>query len=225
MELDTIRLHHSGWTHTNGWTSQGRIYKTVSVVPDRDAKVFDSAGYVPIVSLPGSRLQSHKEAFPVHKISGSGLFILAEDLPYVDYDTCADAYWFHSSNEGPADFFESDYQDTHFLHVGRIHSALERRVDRSESGGLRPWIHVFKIKNPRKNLMRLWKEDFGDPEPVNSNRISRYVNTYERPGSVSLVGSTKCFEMVDSIDVDGLGGVYEFDDLPTHYREKLLPYV
>ena len=222
MELDTIRLQHSGRMYTNGRTSTGRIYKTVPVVPDRDAKVFDSAGHVPIVSLPGSRLQSHKEAFPVHRVGGSGLFILAEDLPYVDYDTCADAYWFHSSNEGPEDFFESDYQDTRFLHVGRIHSALERRADRTK---LRPWIHVFKIKNPRKNLMRLWKEDFGDPEPVNSDRISRYINTYERPGSVSLVGSTKCFEMVDSIDVDGLGGVYEFNDLPTHYREKLLPYV
>lgn len=225
MELDTIRLWHSCWTYTNGWTNQGRIYATVPVVPDRDAKVFDSAGYVPIVSLPGSRLQSHKEAFPVHKVGGSGLFILAEDLPYVDYDTCADAYWFHSSNEGPEDFCESISMYTPLLHVGRIHSALERRVDRSESGDLRPWIHVFKIKNPRKNLMRLWKEDFGDPEPANSDRISRYINTYERPGSVSLVGATKCFEMVDSIDVDGLGGVYEFDDLPTRYREKLLPYV
>ena len=64
MELDTIRLYHSGWTYTNGWTSQGRIYQTVPVVPDRDAMVFDSAGYVSIVSLPGSRLQAHKEAFP-----------------------------------------------------------------------------------------------------------------------------------------------------------------
>ena len=225
MALDTIRLHHSGWTYTNGWTSQGRIYKTVPVVPDRDAKVFDSAGCVPIVSLPGSRLQSHKEAFPVHKVGGSGLFILAEDLPYVDYDTCADAYWFHSSNEGPEDFCESVSMYTPYLHVGRIHSALERRVDRSESGGLRPWIHVFKIKNPRKNLMRRWARDSGDPEPINGDRINRYINTYERPGSVSLVGSTKCFEMVDSIDVDGLGGVYEFDDLPTRYREKLLPYM
>ena len=225
MELDTIRLRHWDRTFKNGRTVQGQVDWIIPVVPDRDAKVFDSAGYVPIVSLPGSRLQSHKEAFPVHKVGGSGLFILAEDLPYVDYDTCAGAYWFHSSNEGPEDFFESEYTDTPFLHVGRIHSALERRWDTARGGRYRPWIHVFKIKNPRKNLMRLWKEDFGDPEPINSDRISRYVNTYERPGSVSLVGSTKCFEMVDSIDVDGLGGVYEFDDLPTRYREKLLPYV
>ena len=225
MKLDTIRLRHWGRTFKNGRSVQGQVDWVIPVVPDRDSKVFDSAGYVPSVLLPGSRLQSHKEAFPVHKVGGSGLFILAEDLPYVDYGTCVDAYWFHSSNEGPEEFFESDYQDTHFLHVGRIHSALERRVDRSESGGLRPWIHVFKIKNPRKNLMRRWARDSGEPEPHNGDRINRYINTYERPGSVSLVGSTKCFEMVDSIDVDGLGGVYEFDDLPTYYREKLLPYV
>ena len=225
MELDTIRLHYSGWTYANGWTRQRRSCQTVPVVPDRDAKVFDGGGYVSIASLPGSRLQSHKEAFPVYAVGGSGLFILAEDLPYVDYDICADAYWFHSSNEGPVDFFESDYPDTHFLHVGRIHSALERRADRSKSGGWRPWIHVFKIKNPRKNLMRLWKADFGDPEPANSDRISRYVNAYERPGSVSLVGPTKCFERVDSIDVDGLGDVYEFDELPDKTKERFLPYV
>ena len=225
MELDTIRLRHWDRTFKNGRTIQGQVDWVIPVVPDRDSKVFDSAGYVPIVSLPGSRLQSHKEAFPVHKVGGSGLFILAEDLPYVDYGTCADAYWFHSSNEGPEEFFESDYQDTHFLHVGRIHSALERRVDRSESGGLRPWIHVFKIKNPRKNLMRRWARDSGEPEPITGDRINRYINTYERPGSVSLVGSTKCFEMVDSIDVDGLGGVYEFDELPDKMKERFLPYV
>ena len=224
MELDTIRLRHWDRTLKNGRTVQGQVDWVIPVVPDRDAKVFDSAGYVPVVSLPGSRLQSHKEAFPVHKVGGSGLFILAEDLPYVDYDTCADAYWFHSSNEGPEDF-ESGSLDTHFLHVGRIPSALERRVDRSESGGLRPWIHVFKIKNPRKNLMRRWARDSGDPEPVNGDSINRYINTYERPGSVSLVGSTKCFEMVDSIDVDGLGGVYEFDELPDKMKERFLPYV
>ena len=225
MELDTIRLRHWDRTFKNGRFGQGQVDWVIPVVPDRDSKVFDSAGYVPIVLLPGSRLQSHKEAFPVHKVGGSGLFILAEDLPYVDHGTCVDAYWFHSSNEGPEDFCESVSVYTPFLHVGRIHSALERRVDRSESGGLRPWIHVFKIKNPRKNLMRRWTRDSGEPEPPNGDRINRYINTYERPGSVSLVGSTKCFEMVDSIDVDGLGGVYEFDDLPTRYREKLLPYV
>ena len=224
MELDTIRLHHSGWTYTNGRTVQGQVDWVIPVVPDRDSKVFDSAGYVPIVSLPGSRLQSHKEAFPVHKVGGSGLFILAEDLPYVDYDTCADAYWFHSSNEGPEDF-ESGSLYTQLLHVGRIHSALERRLDIERGGSYRPWIHVFKIKNPRKNLMRLWTEDYGEPEPANRDRINRYINTYERPGSVSLVGSTKCFEMVDSIDVDGLGGVYEFDELPDKMKERFLPYV
>ena len=218
MKLDTIRLWHWDGTY------MGRVNKTVPVVPDRDSKVFDGAGYVPIVSLPGSRLQSHKEAFPVHKIGGSSLCILAEDLPYVDYGTCADAYWFHSSHEGPEDF-GSGYQCARLLHVGRIHSALERRFAIENSSSYRPWIHVFKIKNPRKNLRRLWSEDSGEPEPVNGDRISRYINTYERPGSVSIVGPTKCFEMVDSIDVDGLGGVYEFDDLPTHYREKLLPYV
>ena len=225
MKLDTIRLWHSEMTYTAGRAVPGRVYKTVPVVPDRDSKVFDSAGYVSVDMNPDVSLRSHKEAFPVHKIGGSSLCILAEDLPYVDYDTCADAYWFHSSNEGPGDFLEFDYPDTHLLHVGRIHSALERRVDRSESGGLRPWIHVFKIKNPRKNLMRLWSEDTGAPEPANRDRINRYINTYERPGSVSLVGPTKCFEMVDSIDVGGLGGVYEFDELPTEMKERLLPYV
>ena len=224
MELDTIRLWHWEMTYTTGRAVPGRVYKTVPVVPDRDSKVFDGAGFVPLVTLPGSRLQSHKEAYPVYKVGGSGLFILAEDLPYVDYGTSADAYWFHASHEGPEDFGPC-CQYTRLLHVGRIHSALERRVDRSTSGDLRPWIHVFKIKNPRKNLMRLWTKDSGEPVPVNEYRINRYINTYERPGSVSLVGSTKCFEMVDSIDVDGLGEVYEFDELPTHYREKLLPYV
>lgn len=217
MELDTIRLWHWDWTY------MGRVYKTVPVVPNRDMELFDVTGHLTVDS--SLKLHSHKEAFPVSRVGGSGLFILAEDLPYVDYDTCAGAYWFHSSNEGPADFFESDYQDTHFLHVGRIHSALERRFDSEKSGRYRPWIHVFKIKNPRKNLMRLWVEDSGEPEPINGDRISRYINTYERPGSVSLVGPTKCFEMVDSIDVGGLGGIYEFDDLLFYYREKLLPYV
>lgn len=225
MELDTIRLWHWDWTPKNGLLNKARVYKTVPVIPDRDLKVFDKAGYVSTVPLPGSDLQSHKEAFPVHKIGGSSLCILAEDLPFVDYDTCADAYWFHSSNEGPEDFCESVSMYTPLLHVGRIHSALERRLDIERGGSYRPWIHVFKIKNPRKNLMRLWTEDSGEPEPANRDRINRYINTYERPGSVSLVGSTKCFEMVDSIDVDGLGGVYEFDELPDKMKERFLPYV
>ena len=127
MELDTIRLRHWARTFKNGRTVQRHVDRVVPVIPDRDSKVFDSTGYVFPVPLPGSDLQSHKEAFPGHTIRGSSLCILTEDLPYIDYDTCAGAYWFHSSNEGPGDFFESDYPDTQFLHVGRIHSALERR--------------------------------------------------------------------------------------------------
>lgn len=219
MELDTVNLRHwwSGRTYGRGEFS----YVSVPIIPDRDAKVFDGAGY--IASDFVAEKKSHNDLFDPTKPGASGYFLLKEYLPYLDVDYCVSAYWFHSSRLNEDQFYHDDHaMDT--LHVGSLTAALERRTVIDEGPTPRPYLHVFKLSNPR-SLQRTWVGDCGEPRAYNPLLVSRYINWHECPGSVSLVGHIKNFEMVDTIRVDADASVITFDALPSELKERLQPYV
>ena len=223
MELDTVDLRH--WM-TRGWCLLGDgafSYVSVPIIPDRDAKVFDDAGYVASATVRGQDLKSHNDIFAPEKHVGSGFCLLKEYLPYLDVDYCVSTYWFHASRVN-ADHFCHDGNAHSTLHVGALTAALERRTVIEEGPTPRPYLHVFKLRSPRA-LQKTWAEDDGDPRAYNPNKVSRYINRYECPGSVSLVGHIKNFEMVDTIRVDVDASVITFDALPDELKERILPYV
>ena len=221
MELDTVDLRHwwSGGTH--GYKAFS--YVSVPIVPDRDAKVFDAAGDVVSAVISEKYLLSHNEIFDPTKTGPSEYFLLKEYLPYLDVDYCVSAYWFHASRLSANQFYHDDHaMDT--LHVGALTTALERRTVIEEGPAPRPYLHVFKLRNPQA-LQKTWVMDEGEPGAHNPYKVSRYLNRYECPGSVSLVGYIKNFEMVDTIRVDADASVITFDALPNELKERFLPYV
>ena len=223
MELDTVDLRH--WT-TRGWYVLGDgafSYVSVPIIPDRDAKVFDDAGYVASATVRGQDLKSHNDIFAPEKHVGSGLCLLKEYLPYLDVDYCVSAYWFHASRLNADQFYRGGHA-METLHVGALTAALERRTVIEEGPAPRPYLHVFKLRNPQA-LQKTWVVDAGDPGAHNPDKVSRYINRYECPGSVSLVGHIKNFEMVDTIRVDADASVITFDALPDELKERFLPYV
>ena len=221
MELDTVDLRHwrAGRTYGHGAFS----YVSVPIVPDRDAKVFYAAGYVASATVAENNLKSHNDLFDPTKTGASGYFLLKEYLPYLDVDYCVSAYWFHSSRLN-ADNFYHDGHAMETLHVGALTAALERRTVIEEGPTPRPYLHVFKLRSPRA-LQKTWVEDDGEPKAYSPHKVSRYINRYECPGSVSLVGHIKNFEMVDTIRVDVDASVITFDALPDELKERIQPYV
>ena len=221
MELDTVDLRH--WLAHTWLDYLPETWGTVSVpiVPDRDAKVFDGAGHVASHFI--SATKSHNELFDPTKHIDPGCFLLREYLPYLDVDYCVNAYWFHSSRLN-ANQFDRRRRSRTTLHVGALTAALERRTVIEEGSTPRPYLHVFKLRSPRA-LQKTWVKDEGDPVAYSPHKVSRYLNRYECPGSVSLVGHSKNFEMVDTIRVDADASVITFDALPDELKERIQPYV
>ena len=221
MELDTVDLRH--WWMNGGYGHGAFSYVSVPIVPDRDAKVFYDTGYVASATVAENNLKSHNEVFDPTKAGASGYFLLKEYLPYLDVDHCVSAYWFHSSRLN-ADQFYHDGNAHSTLHVGALTTALERRTVIEEGPTPRPYLHVFKLRSPRA-LQKTWVEDDGEPHAYSPHKVSRYLNRYECPGSVSLVGHIKNFEMVDTIRVDMDASVITFDALSSGLKERIKPYV
>ena len=221
MELDTVDLRHwmPGDWYVPGDETVGNA--SVPIVPDRDAKVFDGAGHVASHFI--SATKSHNELFDPTKHIDPECFLLREYLPYLDVDYCVSTYWFHASRLNAYQFYHDGHSRTR-LHVGAITAALERRTVIEEGPAPRPYLHVFKLRNPQA-LQKMWVMDDGEPGAHNPYKVSRYLNRYECPGSVSLVGYIKNFEMVDTIRVDADASVITFDALPDELKERLLPYV
>lgn len=221
MELDTVDLRHwwSGGTH--GYKAFS--YVSVPIVPDRDAKVFYATGDVVSAVISEKYLLSHNEIFDPTKTGPSEYFLLKEYLPYLDVDYCVNAYWFHSSRLN-ANQFDRRRRSRTTLHVGALTAALERRTVIDEGPTPRPYLHVFKLRSPRA-LQKTWVKDEGDPVAYSPHKVSRYLNRYECPGSVSLVGHSKNFEMVDTIRVGADASVITFDALPDELKERIQPYV
>ena len=219
MELDTVDLRHwwTGRTYGHGAFS----YVSAPIVPDRDAKVFDATGYIASDFI--AEKKSHNDLFDPTKTGASGYFLLKEYLPYLDVDYCVSTYWFHASRLNADQFYHGDHA-METLHVGALTAALERRTVIEEGPAPRPYLHVFKLRNPQA-LQKTWVVDAGDPGAHNPDKVSRYINRYECPGSVSLVGHIKNFEMVDTIRVDADASVITFDALPDELKERFLPYV
>ena len=219
MKLDTVDLRH--WMPWSAYALESCSYVSVPIIPDRDAKVFDDAGYVASNSV--AEKKSHNDLFDPAKTEASGYFLLKEYLPYLDVDYCVSAYWFHASRLNADQFYHEDNVQTK-LHVGDLTAALERRTVLEEGATPRPYLHVFKLRNPQ-SLQKTWVVDDGEPEAHNPDKVSRYLNTYECPGSVSLVGHIKNFEMVDTIQVDVDASVITFDGLSDGLQRRILPYV
>ena len=221
MKLDTVDLRH--WMPWSAYALESFSYVSVPIIPDRDAKVFYDTGYIASATAWGQDLKSHNDIFAPEKHIGSGLCLLKEYLPYLDVDYCVSTYWFHASRVN-ADHFYHDGNAHSTLHVGALTAALERRTVLEEGDTPRPYLHVFKLRSPRA-LQKTWVEDDGEPGAHNPDKVSRYLNTYECPGSVSLVGHIKNFEMVDTIRVGVDASVITFDALPDELKERFLPYV
>ena len=149
-----------------------------------------------------------------------GKVILADDLPLLDYDTAASAYWFHSSTAAP-DEWHPRYQH---LHVGSLAGALSRRGFSErvwDYEGPRPYMYVFKLADP-KTLAKHFRFDTGAPIPIREAKAYRYVNNYECFGSVSMVAQTSMFELVDAFKVpQALGHVLTVGDLEETAPELL----
>lgn len=223
MELDTVDLRH--WRRC-AWGVSGDetvVNVSVPIVPDRDAKVFYDTGYIASAPVWGQDLKSHNDLFGPATYEASGYFLLKESLPYLDVDYCVSTYWFHASRHN-ADHFCHDGNAHSTLHVGALTAALERRTVSEEGPTPRLYLHVFKLRSPQA-LQKTWVEDDGEPGAHNPHKVSRYLNTFECPGSVSLVGHIKNFEMVDTIRVDADASVITFDALSDELQKRIQPYV
>lgn len=222
MKLEHVTLNH--WTD-GVWRPVARAAYSVPVVPDRDLKVFDKYGYLNLDEETGNvkgGAYSHNSIFDPPKAGGSGFFILSEALPYTDHDFAATAYWFHASRY-PAYYFSGDTKRP-TLHVGTIGAALERRFVAREDDELRGHIHVFKLKSPRR-LHKTWVQDVGEPTAHNFTAANRYINSFECPGSVSIVGHIDNFNLVDTVVVGDVQLPYSYDKLPATLQKRLADYV
>ena len=225
MELEHVKLNH--WKHKwKGTWGAVREVCSVPVVPDRDLKVFDKSGFLILDDEERDNLKdgpySHNVVFSPTHLGGTEAFILSESLPYTDHDFAATSYWFHASRY-PEYYFSGDTKRP-TLHVGTIGAALERRYVFEEGNEPRGYIHVFKLKSPRR-LHKTWVRDDGEPTAHNWSAVSRYINTYECPGSVSLVGHIDNFDLVDSVVVGDVELGYSFDKLPEALQKKMAAYV
>lgn len=226
MELEHVTLRHWETEWIGSASIMGRKACSVPVLPDRDLKVFDKYGSLVLDDEVRDNLKggahSHTSVFDPTKLGGSGLFILSEALPYTDHDFAATAYWFHASRY-PAYYFIGDTKRP-TLHVGTIGAALERRFVSDEGSELRGYIHVFKLKSPSR-LHKTWVWDGGEPTAHNYEAVNRYINTYECPGSVSLVGHIDNFNLVDTVEVGDVKLGYSYDKLPATLQKRMAAYV
>lgn len=149
--------------------------------------------------------------------------VLEEDLPILQCpkEDLSKRYWFHSSELNTLDIRTDDF------HVGTIRAALYRRASMGWYDHLtrfRGYVHVLQL-NPEATVHDAILEDDGAPESRGEG-VVRYINTYEAPGSVSLVtnGGPDAFKVVDTIKISETNPATRLWEVPRGAQRKLREY-
>ena len=149
--------------------------------------------------------------------------VLEEDLPILQgpKEDLSKRYWFHSSELSTLDIGHYDF------HVGTIRAALYRRTSIEGCKYLtrfRGYVHVLQL-NPEAQVHDAILKDDGMPESGGKG-VVRYINTYEAPGSVSLVtsGGPDDFKVVDTIKISETNPATRLWEVPRGAQRKLREY-
>lgn len=155
-------------------------------------------------------------------VYSAGLRVLNDSAPHMDaqkvredlwYHTTTTAHWIEQLIEGETadrDFLvrmeqNPDLDTTVMVHLGTVDAALDRAGHRTAFETV--YMYVVRLK-PGVEIAQVVKEDTNDSCPNYagfcerdgySTEVTRYVNMYESPGSISLLANRKSFEVVDRI--------------------------
>ena len=151
-------------------------------------------------------------------LEDSGVDIRSNEAKFLDVKAVRDASWFHvTTTEDWLDKMEDkgiDYEeDMPLLHIGSREAAMDRLRDlmrwRDTSRDGATWyLYELKVKPEAKIQQGIFADEnddcpstAGDAEGTtyDGNGVNRYVNTYEAPGTVSLVANPKALNQVQCV--------------------------
>lgn len=145
----------------------------------------------------GSRVYAHDNI--------KHLMVRAEAVPYFDEDYARNAIWYHATSY--ENWFETAHANRKMVHLGTHESAIDRFEHKKFEGG--NWfLYALKMR-PGADLSPVVvpDDDSVAPEVYNHigsdknymHRVTRYVNAYEAPGSISLVAALSEFEQISVV--------------------------
>lgn len=144
-----------------------------------------------------------------------------EHLPFLDVDNVRNATWFHATDvvdwweqlpAGVDTYFTADGRSIEsvapteegdlMVHIGTRDAALDRALAQST---LDIWLHEVRLRPDTDIRDGVWEDEVTSfPErsghctsgPWLGDGVTRYLNRYEMPGSVSLLANPRNLELV-----------------------------
>jgi hypothetical protein len=123
-----------------------------------------------------------------------------------------EADWYHyTTNENWSDFVKEGNPDARVVHLGSKEAALDRKLATGDKAGR---LYKLRLKQDAVIADHVLDDDpFNDEDAPLISRtddtrkvlvsgVTRYLNYYEDPGSMSLIANPQAFEIVEVSSVD-----------------------
>lgn len=138
-----------------------------------------------------------------------GTTLLESSEKFFHKEAVREAVWYHyTENEEWESYLEADNAEARLMHFGTHQAAMDRKLATGNGGGR---LYEIRLKPTAEIADEVLEDDpFNDDDvaPLATtaaeesrgllvNGVTRYVNYYEDPGSVSLIAHPGSFEIVN----------------------------
>lgn len=168
-----------------------------------------------------SNCQQTVDLYVAHNLS-----IDHDSARHIDENNVRNDIWYHATKlenwmdeliEGEAEHrdFGLGYYDnfdpenvTIMVHVGTVDAALDRAGDSLNHEKANFYVYALRLKEGVHIAPQILADEneacpsfVADCNGAYSEHVTRYVNTYESPGSISLLVNRTCIEIIDRITI------------------------